>query len=84
MTLFTVVSGYLAYRMNDRLLARSISIPVFEVPLQDGKILWSLVNNDQILNATIMPDSAYHTLHYPYLLSRTISTLAPFLGKLND
>jgi hypothetical protein len=51
-----LVSGYLAYRMNDRLLARSISIPVFEVPLQDGKILWSLANNDQILNATIMPD----------------------------
>lgn len=54
-----MVSGYLTYRMNDRSLAQSLSIPVFEVPVRDGRILWSLVTSDQILNVTIQPDGKW-------------------------
>ncbi len=52
-----VVPGYLMYRMNDKKLAANISIPVFEVPVEDGKKLWSMVTSNQILNITLMPDS---------------------------
>jgi hypothetical protein len=45
--------------MNDKEVASKISIPIFEVPIEDGRILWSLVTSDQVINVTINPDGMY-------------------------
>jgi len=57
--IFIVVAGYLKYRVNDRQAIHDIRIPVVEVPVLDGQRLWSLAQENQIVNVTILPGGNY-------------------------
>jgi hypothetical protein len=50
-----VVGGFLRFRFTDREAVRAIKIPIFEITKIESSVLWPLLEQDQVLNITLVP-----------------------------